>query len=118
LQQSAGLSADLVERTAVGVFSHWGCTANYSNGRGVAMKKASGLCLLLAAVFSVPAVLADSNSDTGIAAGSTANASSAAAGSTTTAIVAGVVTAAVIGGVIAGTSDNKGSSTTSTTSTH
>lgn len=83
------------------------------------MKKMPGVVLLLAAGFAVPVVMADNApNDTGVAAGSTANASSAAAGSTTAEIAMGVGTAAVIGAIVAGSSDNKGTATTSTTSTH
>lgn len=84
------------------------------------MKKMPGVVLLLAASCAVPTVMADNapNSDAGVAAGSTANASAAASGSTTAEIAMGVGTAAVIGAIIAGSSDNKGTATTSTTSTH
>ena len=76
------------------------------------MKMALKAALLATAVFAAPAIFAD---DTGVAAGSDTQAKSTAEGSTATMVAAGVGTLAVIGAIVAGSSDNNG--TTSTTST-
>ena len=78
------------------------------------MKTTFRMAILALAVFTSPIIYAQDSSDTGTAAGSVTN---VAAGSTTVAIVTGAVAAVVIGVAVAGSSDNHGtSSTTSTTS--